>query len=90
MFGVATLVVLVHYKIGLSLTQLTQLRDWKSDSMLLRYLRGLDNDKSPTFCCKMKREMPAALPQLFAEYRHYISIFRQVKPDIYFIIKVYV
>lgn len=35
------------YHAGLSLTQLIQLGDWKSDSMVLRYLRGLDNDHSP-------------------------------------------
>lgn len=35
------------YAAGLSLTQLIQLGDWKSDSMVLRYLRGLDNDHSP-------------------------------------------
>lgn len=35
------------YAAGLSLTQLIQLGDWKSDSMVLRYLRGLYNDKSP-------------------------------------------
>ena len=35
------------YYAGLSLTQLIQLGDWKSDSMVLRYLSGLDNDHSP-------------------------------------------
>ncbi|MFA0038612.1 tyrosine-type recombinase/integrase [Vibrio sp. 10N.261.52.A1] len=35
------------YHAGLSLTQLIQLGDWKSNEMVLRYLRGLDNDKSP-------------------------------------------
>ncbi len=35
------------YAAGLSLPQLIQLGDWKSDSMVLRYLRGLDNDNSP-------------------------------------------
>jgi hypothetical protein len=35
------------YHAGLSLTQLIQLGDWKSDTMVLRYLRGLDNDHSP-------------------------------------------
>lgn len=34
------------YAAGLSLTRLIQ-GDWKSDSMVLGYLRGLDNDKSP-------------------------------------------
>ena len=35
------------YKAGLSLTQLIQLGDWKSNEMVLRYLRGLSNDNSP-------------------------------------------
>ncbi|MGR5134679.1 tyrosine-type recombinase/integrase [Vibrio alfacsensis] len=35
------------YKTGLSLTQLIQLGDWKSNEMVLRYLRGLNNDQSP-------------------------------------------
>lgn len=35
------------YKAGLSLTQLIQLGDWKSNEMVLRYLRGLNNDQSP-------------------------------------------
>jgi hypothetical protein len=35
------------YTAGLSLTQLIQLGDWKSNEMVLRYLRGLTNDNSP-------------------------------------------
>lgn len=35
------------YAAGLSLTQLIQLGDWKSNTMVLRYLRGLNNDTSP-------------------------------------------
>lgn len=35
------------YAAGLSLTQLIQLGDWKSNEMVLRYLRGLSNDQSP-------------------------------------------
>ena len=35
------------YAAGLSLTQLIQLGDWKSNEMVLRYLRGLNNDRSP-------------------------------------------
>ncbi|WP_305843198.1 tyrosine-type recombinase/integrase [Photobacterium leiognathi] len=35
------------YAAGLSLTQLIQLGDWKSNTMVLRYLRGLTNDTSP-------------------------------------------
>jgi len=35
------------YSAGLSLTQLIQLGDWKSNEMVLRYLRGLSNDNSP-------------------------------------------
>ena len=35
------------YLAGMSLTQLIQLGDWKSDAMVLRYLRGLSNDQSP-------------------------------------------
>lgn len=35
------------YAAGLSLTQLIQLGDWKSNEMVLRYLRGLSNDDSP-------------------------------------------
>ncbi|TCN66894.1 hypothetical protein EDB60_11085 [Vibrio crassostreae] len=35
------------YHASLSLTQLIQLSDWKSNEMVLRYLRGLDNDNSP-------------------------------------------
>lgn len=35
------------YTAGLSLTQLIQLGDWKSNEMVLRYLRGLSNDQSP-------------------------------------------
>ncbi|PMH44791.1 integrase [Vibrio sp. 10N.286.49.B3] len=35
------------YAAGLSLTQLIQLGDWKSNTMVLRYLRGLDNQNSP-------------------------------------------
>lgn len=35
------------YAAGLSLTQLIQLGDWKSNVMVLRYLRGLANDDSP-------------------------------------------
>lgn len=35
------------YAAGLSLTQLIQLGDWKSNEMVLRYLRGLSNEQSP-------------------------------------------
>ncbi|TKF19971.1 integrase [Vibrio genomosp. F6] len=35
------------YAAGLTLTQLIQLGDWKSNEMVLRYLRGLSNDQSP-------------------------------------------
>ncbi|HHC7201796.1 TPA: tyrosine-type recombinase/integrase [Vibrio parahaemolyticus] len=35
------------YAAGLSLVQLVQLGDWKSNEMVLRYLRGLNNDNSP-------------------------------------------
>ncbi|WP_238935345.1 tyrosine-type recombinase/integrase [Vibrio diabolicus] len=35
------------YAAGLSLTQLIQLGDWKSNEMVLRYLRGLSNEHSP-------------------------------------------
>jgi hypothetical protein len=35
------------YAAGLSLTQLIQLGDWKSNEMVLRYLRGLSNEDSP-------------------------------------------
>ena len=35
------------YLVGMSLTQLIQLGDWKSDAMVLRYLRGLSNAQSP-------------------------------------------
>lgn len=35
------------YQAGLNLTQLIQLGDWKSNEMVLRYLRGLDNELSP-------------------------------------------
>ncbi|ELF5344836.1 tyrosine-type recombinase/integrase [Vibrio metschnikovii] len=35
------------YQAGLNLTQLIQLGDWKSNEMVLRYLRGLNNDQSP-------------------------------------------
>ncbi|PSV87116.1 integrase [Photobacterium leiognathi] len=35
------------YAAGLSLTQLIQLGDWKSNTMVLRYLRGLSNETSP-------------------------------------------
>ncbi|CAK3893915.1 hypothetical protein VCRA2120O258_350031 [Vibrio crassostreae] len=42
------------YHAGLSLTQLIQLGDWKSNEMVLRYLRGLDNDKSPNVLLQKK------------------------------------
>ena len=35
------------YAAGFNLTQLIQLGDWKSNTMVLRYLRGLSNDNSP-------------------------------------------
>ena len=35
------------YHAGLNLTQLIQLGDWKSNEMVLRYLRGLNNQDSP-------------------------------------------
>ncbi|MGY5618816.1 tyrosine-type recombinase/integrase [Vibrio cincinnatiensis] len=35
------------YLAGMNLTQLIQLGDWKSNEMVLRYLRGLNNDQSP-------------------------------------------
>jgi len=35
------------YAASLTLTQLIQLGGWKSNEMVLRYLRGLSNDQSP-------------------------------------------
>lgn len=41
------------YMAGMSLTQLIQLGDWKSNEMVLRYLRGLDNGDSPNMALQM-------------------------------------